>query len=223
MTAPFLEFRAAATILRPTRFYAVWGKRMLDLGIVLASLPVVVPVIGLLALVVMLDGGNPFFIHRRVGRNGRTFGCVKLRTMRRDAEAAMAAVLAADPALAAEWQRYQKLRHDPRVTRLGRLLRRASLDELPQVWNVLRGDMSLVGPRPFTPAQAGIYMGGRTDVAYYALRPGITGLWQVGSRNRAHFGERALADRDYAEILSFRGDLRILARTVGVVVRCTGV
>ena len=139
-----------------------------------------------------------------------------------DADAALAQVLALDRGKAQEWARHQKLTDDPRVTRLGRFLRRTSLDEVPQLWNVMRGQMSLVGPRPFTPEQAGLYGSGLGGEAYYALRPGITGLWQVTRRNRGSFAERAEYDRRYAAGLSLGSDLSILSRTFGVVFRATG-
>lgn len=118
----------------------------------------------------------------------------------------------------AEWESTQKLKHDPRITRFGRFLRKSSLDELPQLWNVLKGDMSLVGPRPMLPEQRGLYPG----LAYYELRPGLTGTWQVSERNESTFSKRAEFDRGYFESLSFLGDLNVLARTVSVVLRGTG-
>ena len=118
----------------------------------------------------------------------------------------------------AEWDASQKLRDDPRITRVGRILRRTSLDELPQLWNVLRGDMSLVGPRPMMPSQRSLYPGR----AYFALRPGLTGLWQVSKRNEASFAERASFDDDYYRRLSFALDARVLVATVRVVLRATG-
>jgi lipopolysaccharide/colanic/teichoic acid biosynthesis glycosyltransferase len=134
------------------------------------------------------------------------------------AEARLAAHLAADPAARAEWDRSQKLREDPRVTPLGRLLRRSSLDELPQLWNVLAGDMSLVGPRPMMPCQQALYPG----EAYYRLRPGLTGPWQVSDRHASAFADRARFDRDYEQALSLATDLRILAATLRAVLRGTG-
>lgn len=194
-------------------------KRALDL--VLAGLGglAVLPLVLLLAALVACDGHSPLYRQDRVGRGGRTFRMLKLRTMVPDAEARLAAHLAADPAAAAEWARTQKLRQDPRVTRVGRFLRRSSLDELPQIWNVILGDMSLVGPRPMMPCQRPLYPGR----AYYALRPGMTGPWQVSDRNGCSFAKRAEFDRDYERSLSLAGDLRLLGRTAAVVWRGTGV
>ncbi|NBC96897.1 MAG: sugar transferase, partial [Deinococcus-Thermus bacterium] len=123
-------------------------KRWLDIAIVLLAAPILVPLVGVFALLVTSDGGGPFYRQERVGRNGRTYRMWKLRSMVPDAEAALAAHLAADPEARAEWAHHQKLRNDPRITPVGRFLRTYSFDELPQFWNVLTGDMSLVGPRP---------------------------------------------------------------------------
>jgi exopolysaccharide production protein ExoY len=131
-------------------YYRHCGKRVLDLCICLILLPVLAPLIAILYLIVRGDGAPGLFAHTRVGQAGRTFTCWKIRTMIPDAETRLSAVLAANPIAATEWNRTQKLQNDPRVTRLGRFLRRSSLDELPQIWNVLRGEMSLVGPRPVT-------------------------------------------------------------------------
>lgn len=193
-------------------------KRLLDILVVLiAALPVLAVVIPL-ALLVARDGGSPFFVQERVGRNGRVFRMWKLRTMVADAEARLDAHLAADPAARAEWDAYQKLRRDPRITRTGQFLRRSSLDELPQLWNVLAGDMSIVGPRPMMPSQRAIYPG----TEYYEMRPGITGFWQISVRNEANFSERAQFDREYFNALSLQTDLSVMLRTFGVVLRATG-
>lgn len=199
-------------------FYRNMAKRALDLTIVaVAALPVLAVVL-LLALIVAADGGSPFYVQERVGRNGRTFRMWKLRTMVADAHARLASHLAADPAARAEWDAFQKLRHDPRITPFGQLLRRSSLDELPQLWNVLTGDMSIVGPRPMMPSQRALYPG----TEYYELRPGITGFWQISVRNEANFAERADFDRQYFEAVSLTTDLRVILRTFGVVLRATG-
>ena len=198
--------------------YRGGGKRLLDLLAVLAFLPPVILVILLLAVVVALDGGRPFYSQLRVGRGGRIYRMWKLRSMVPDAEARLRAYLDADPAALAEWSATQKLKRDPRVTRFGRLLRKSSLDELPQLLNVLKGDMSLVGPRPMMPSQQVLYPGS----AYYELRPGITGLWQVSERNGTTFADRARFDAEYDRTLSFRNDLRLLLATVRVVLRATG-
>ncbi|NCO86569.1 MAG: sugar transferase [Rhodobacterales bacterium] len=199
--------------------YRRFAKRALDIAIVaVVSLPVAMVVL-LLALLVATDGRSPFYMQARVGRGGRLFRMVKLRTMVWQADRVLDGYLASNPAARAEWDRDQKLRHDPRVTRIGALLRRSSLDELPQLWNVLRGDMSIVGPRPMMDSQRAIYPG----TEYYAMRPGITGFWQVSVRNESSFSERAAFDRRYFHELSLRTDLGVIWRTVGVVLRATGV
>lgn len=198
--------------------YRQFFKRLLDVAFVAVVAPIAVPMILFSALLVATDGHSPFFLQKRVGRSGRVFGMVKLRTMVPGADAALSEYLASNPEANEEWTRSQKLRKDPRITRVGRFLRKSSLDELPQLWNVLNGTMSVVGPRPITEAQRAIYPGR----AYYSLQPGITGLWQVSKRNDCSFKDRSVIDDQYAASLSFFGDLRILVRTVGVVLRCTG-
>ncbi len=208
---------SAATVVASSVYGRVF-KRALDTLAVLASIPVVLPIIVLLALLVMRDGGAPFYRQTRVGRGGRLYTMWKLRSMVHEAEAKLAIHLAENPGARAEWDTTQKLKNDPRITSFGHFLRRSSLDELPQLWNVLKGDMSLVGPRPMMPDQVPLYPG----EAYYALRPGITGLWQVSERNATAFADRAHYDARYARDLSCATDLRILVATVRVVLRGTG-
>ena len=198
--------------------YRNFFKRVFDLFLVLLTALPMLLLVGLLALLVARDGGRPFYSQLRVGRGGRTYRMWKLRTMQADADSALAAHLEADPAARTEWDLTQKLKHDPRVTRFGRLLRRSSLDELPQLWNVLTGDMSLVGPRPIMVDQTALYPG----LSYAELRPGITGLWQISERNESSFAERAVFDDAYDDALSFGTDLRILMGTAGAVLRGTG-
>lgn len=223
MAAPLFEFSAEIVVTSRPRLYATHGKRALDICLVVLAAPVVLPVLALLLAAVALSGGRPVYSQMRVGRDGRLFRCWKVRTMIRDADAALQRLLASDPRLAVEWRETQKLSRDPRVTRLGALMRRSSLDELPQLWNVLTGDMSLVGPRPFMPDQQGLYDTGRGSGEYYRVRPGITGLWQVGRRNRSSFAERVVLDADYCRRQSLATDIAILARTVGAVLRATGI
>lgn len=199
-------------------FYARFGKRCLDLLVLVLVLPVVLPVVVVLALLVARDGGPAFHVQERIGRGGRRYRLWKLRSMVPDAQARLVDHLAADPGAREEWRSTQKLRNDPRITPVGALLRAASLDELPQLWNVLRGDMSLVGPRPMLPEQQALYAG----QAYYGLRPGITGPWQVSCRNAGTFADRVAFDEAYARRLSLGTDLRLLAATVEVVLRRTG-
>jgi len=193
-------------------------KRLLDVTVVVVAAPLVLVVVALLALLVAHDGGNPFYRQQRVGRGGRLYRMWKLRSMVVDADAKLEAYLQSDSEARKEWDVTQKLKHDPRITRFGRLLRKSSLDELPQLWNVLKGEMSLVGPRPMMPSQQDLYPG----ESYYRLRPGITGSWQVSKRNESTFADRAQFDLDYDQKLSLSTDLRLLAATVRVVLRATG-
>ena len=193
-------------------------KRWFDVALILLAAPFVLPLVLLFGLMVRRDGGPAFYVQDRIGLDGRVFRLWKLRTMVVDADAELAAHLAADPALKAEWDETQKLKADPRITAVGRLLRKTSLDELPQLWNVFRGDMSLVGPRPMLPEQRALYPGR----AYYRMRPGLTGPWQVSDRNQSSFAGRAEFDSDYARRMSLPTDLAIMLLTVWVVLRGTG-
>lgn len=199
--------------------YAARGKRILDLLLVLLSLPVVLPLVAMCAAALWLEGGRPFYTQARLGRGGQKFRILKLRTMVRDADQLLQRYLDTDPVLRREWDETQKLKNDPRITRVGRFLRATSLDELPQLWNVAKGDMSLVGPRPMMPDQLPLYGDAR---AYFALRPGLTGVWQVSVRNEGSFASRARADADYRRGLSLGGDLALIWRTAGVVLKGTG-
>jgi exopolysaccharide production protein ExoY len=209
---------AAESVERPSGPYRALMKRVFDVAAVLAAAPVVVPLVAVLALGVALDGGKPFYAQERVGKGRRTFRMWKLRSMVCDADARMEACLAADPEMRREWNETQKLKRDPRITSFGRVLRKCSLDELPQLWNVLRGDMSLVGPRPMMVSQQALY----PSNVYYKMRPGITGYWQTSGRNDTSFAARALFDADYDRDMSLTTDVMILARTVKTVIRGTG-
>ncbi|MGB3406097.1 MAG: sugar transferase [Jannaschia sp.] len=198
--------------------YRANAKRLLDIALVLLAAPLIAPLVMFLAVCVALEGGHPFYSQIRVGRGGRSFRIWKLRSMVRDADARLEAHLSTNPAARAEWNRDQKLAVDPRITRVGALIRKTSLDELPQLWNVLLGDMSLVGPRPMMPCQRALYPGH----AYFRLRPGLTGPWQVSDRNATSFAARADFDHAYDAAVSLFEDLRIIVATFGVVVRATG-
>ena len=191
-------------------------QRILDLVLAVPLLIVLAPIVGLLALAVWInDGGPAFYGQMRIGRHGRSFRCWKFRSMVTDSDAVLARVLALSPQARAEWARDHKLRTDPRITWMGRLLRSSSLDELPQLWNVLCGEMSLVGPRPIVVAEIGRY--GARFHDYCTCRPGITGLWQVSGRNNLSYRRRVAIDAVYARRASLRLDLFILARTIPAV------
>lgn len=203
---------------RKSGLYRRFFKRVLDVVAVLLAAPVVLPLIILLAAIIRRDGGPAFFVQDRVGRGGDIFQCWKLRSMVTNAEAELEAYLLQHPDAQREWMVHQKLKEDPRITPIGRLIRRTSLDELPQLWNVLRGDMSLVGPRPMMPEQSPLYSGS----AYYHLRPGVTGFWQISGRNGTAFSARAHYDNAYANSLSFLTDMLVIFATIRVVLRGTG-
>jgi exopolysaccharide production protein ExoY len=167
------------------------------------------------AIIACTDGAPVLFGHYRVGQNGKLFRCLKFRTMARNSQLLLANLLASDPAAAEAWGRDQKLEHDPRVTRIGAFLRHTSLDELPQLLNVVRGEMVLVGPRPVTVAELTRY--GRVRWHYLSVPPGMTGLWQVSGRNNLSYDERVELDRRYVEHSDWLTDLTILLRTVKVV------
>lgn len=175
-------------------------------------------VIGIFAILVALDGSNPFYRQSRIGENGREFKMWKLRSMVPNADQVLEAYLASDPQARDEWNRSQKLKNDPRITLIGRFIRKSSIDELPQIFNVLRGEMSLVGPRPMMLDQRVLYPG----LAYYAMRPGITGFWQTSERNDTSFAERATYDASYFKAMSFGTDMRVMFKTVAVVFAGTG-
>lgn len=203
------------------RLYDRWFKRPLDISLALLLLPVCAPLLLFTYVLVRLDGGPGFFRQPRVGRNGKVFNCWKLRTMVMNAERVLIELCEKDPAVAAEWDANQKLADDPRITRIGKFLRATSLDELPQIWNVLIGDMSVVGPRPFLISQEAMYRDGG-GTAYFHMRPGITGPWQVSGRGETTFVERVRFDHDYWNDISFRRDLSLILKTARVVLSRTG-
>jgi len=201
---------------RPSRRAAYCAaKRILDVVGSLMLAAAFAPLMLAIALLLRKDGGPVIYRHSRVGRGGRVFECLKFRTMVPGADRILHLVLEGDMDLKREWARHHKLRRDPRVTHLGKLLRRTSLDELPQLWNVLRGEMSLVGPRPVAPQELPRY--GRNVRAYLAIEPGITGLWQIKGRNDADYGRRVALDTYYVRKQNLLLDLWILLKTIRVV------
>lgn len=195
-------------------------KRAIDVAGAIVGLVLFGPLMLVIALMVKREGGSAIFAHERIGWSGEKFRCLKFRTMVPDAGERLAAHLAANKSAREEWARDHKLRNDPRITRLGAFLRKTSLDELPQFFNVLRGEMSLVGPRPITAEEIRKYGDG---FAYYTrCRPGITGIWQVSGRNDVSYPARVALDTQYALNQSIYFDCVILLRTFGVIASGAG-
>ncbi len=196
-------------------------KRTFDILCAFIGLLVLSPLFLLIVLMIKLDSRGPaFFGHKRLGKGGRYFTCYKFRTMRPDAEQVLKDLLRRDPEARAQWQKDFKLKNDPRITRIGTFLRKTSLDEIPQLWNVLKGDMSLVGPRPIVTDEVERY----GDKARYLFKvpPGITGLWQVSGRNDIDYEERVLLDEYYAKNWSLWLDIEVIIRTFGAVLKKQG-
>lgn len=195
--------------------------RCIDVVLAAIALMLAAPFMLLIAALVWLsDRGPILFAHKRIGYGGKTFPCFKFRSMVTDSHARLHSLLERDPAARAEWARDHKLKNDPRITRIGAFLRKSSLDELPQLFNVLRGEMSLVGPRPIVDAEIPRY--GRYFVHYCAVRPGITGLWQVSGRNDVSYRRRVAFDVIYGRSRSIGMNVRIIAATVPAVAMSRG-
>ena len=195
-------------------------KRAFDVVGAVCLLVLFGPLMLLVALLIALDGGPAVFGHRRIGADGRDFTCLKFRSMVVNAHEVFDSLIASNAEARAEWEATRKLRNDPRITWIGRFLRRTSLDELPQLLNVLRGDMSLVGPRPIVEEEVARYH--VCFPFYMRCRPGLTGLWQVSGRNDVDYGRRVQLDTAYLLGWTFWGDIRILLRTVGVMISGKG-
>jgi len=206
----------------PPKFAPVEGdrdfrlSRGMDLLIAALALAFFAPLMLILASVIRLgDGGPALYRQARVGRGGRLFYCLKLRTMVMDSSERLELLLKNNADARQEWDRDHKLRNDPRVTKLGVFLRKSSLDELPQLFNVIRGEMSVVGPRPIVPAE--ITRDGRRFRFYCEVRPGITGLWQVSGRNNVSYRRRVAMDTLYVRSKSFKLELMVLLKTIPAV------
>jgi lipopolysaccharide/colanic/teichoic acid biosynthesis glycosyltransferase len=197
------------------------GKRIFDFLFAACALLALSPILLLCAAAIRAESSGPvLFRQRRLGKGGKDFFIVKFRTMIPNAEAVLNRVLENDPKAREEWEKDRKLRNDPRITRLGRFLRRTSLDELPQFWNVLTGEMSVVGPRPIVKSEIAFYQ--QAYKSYCAVRPGITGLWQVSGRNDTGYGQRVALDCEYVASLSALLDLSIVFKTIKTVVGGAG-
>jgi len=197
------------------------SKRLFDKAFALSALIFFAPFLLIVAALILVTEGRPvLFRHQRVGHRGRRFNCLKFRTMCRDSETRLAALLERDPKARAAWARDHKLKDDPRISNLGKILRKTSLDELPQLWNILRGEMSTVGPRPVVAEEERFY---RSHFAEYkSVRPGLTGSWQVSGRSDTTYDERVALDVAYIKNRTFFGDIRIVLRTVYVILKKEG-
>lgn len=195
--------------------------RIFDLSLSAVFLTLLAPVMIIAALLIKLGGRGPIiFRHSRIGKDGEPFVCLKFRTMENRAEDMLPDLLGACDTIRWEWQRDHKIRQDPRVTAVGRVLRRFSVDELPQLFNVLRGEMSIVGPRPIVEAEVERY--GQNFSTYCSVKPGLTGLWQISGRNRVSYDRRVELDCEYARGKSLAADTWIILRTLPVVVQGDG-
>jgi exopolysaccharide production protein ExoY len=196
-------------------------KRSVDVVVALFALLLFLPLFAIIAaLIKWWDRGPVFYVHKRIGYGARPFACLKFRTMVADGDEVLRAHLRSSPAAAQEWAETRKLKSDPRVTELGMILRKSSIDELPQLINVLRGDMSLVGPRPIVPDEAKMY--GQQFEAYLRSRPGLTGPWQISGRNDQTYANRVSMDCHYVEHWSLWRDVVIIVKTVPVLLTTRG-
>ncbi len=212
---------AASQAKQPLSKGEAYAKRLFDVVISASALIALSPLILAVAVAIKIqDGDDALFKQKRFGLNGETFHCFKLRSMVPDARERLAALLASDPNARAEWEDTQKLTNDPRITALGHFIRKTSIDELPQLYNVLRGDMSLVGPRPIVENEIEKY--GESFNFYCEVRPGVTGLWQVKGRSDTTYPERVAMDVEYVRTHSFLGDIMIVLKTVPAVLMSKG-
>lgn len=196
-------------------------KRAIDACVAGLVLVCLMPLMCLIAVWIKLDGGPIFYAHERVGLRGRCFKCYKFRSMRPHSDQVLAQYLQQNPEAAAQWYLTRKLTHDPRVTALGSWLRKFSLDELPQLWNVIRGDMAMVGPRPVTRDELVNYYHFYAD-CYASVRPGITGLWQVSGRSNTSYDRRVQLDMQYVHNVNWGMDTRIMMLTPWAVLQSRG-
>jgi len=193
----------------------IFGKRAIDIIVAASGIAISSLLILAISIMIFIESGLPIIIHQRVGRGGRFFNCLKFRTMVQNQEQVLQDYLAKNPDAAKEWNETHKLKNDPRITKVGRLLRKTSLDELPQLFNVLKGDMSIVGPRPIVAQEAEKY--GSNFLHYASVKPGITGLWQVSGRNDLSYEKRVEIDSYYARNWSIIGDIAIMLKTIPAV------
>ena len=219
--ASFHSTAEAASAAAPQRPVGGEVKRTVDLAVALSAAVLLLPVFVMIAALIKLyDGGPVFYNHRRIGANSKPFLCVKFRTMVVNGDDLLRKHLDASPTVALEWAQTRKLKVDPRITVVGAVLRRMSIDELPQIINIVRGEMSIVGPRPIVSDEVAMY--GKDAEYYFRARPGLTGAWQVSGRNDASYSQRVALDRDYVQNWSLWRDIMIIAKTVPAVVWAKG-
>jgi len=196
-------------------------KRLLDLFLVFMSLPIVLPVVFVIAILIKATSPGPvFYGHMRVGKNGKPLKAWKFRSMVIDADKQLAHILATDPVRAAEWEKDRKFTDDPRVTKIGKFLRKTSLDEIPQLWNIFLGQMSFVGPRPVTKPELAKY--GKYADYVLSVKPGLSGMWQISGRSDTGYEERITLDTYYIQNWSLWLDIWIIIKTVWVVIKGKG-
>lgn len=220
---PYFRFVEPAPVLAigQTAWTSRAVTRFLDIVLASALLIVALPALMVVAVLLQLDSpGRLFFVQRRIGRDGKSFGCIKFRTMCQDAAEVLEAYLRDNPEARAEWNTYFKLKDDPRVTRLTSAVRKFSIDEFPQLINIIRGEMTIVGPRPIIAAEIEKYGPYFTD--YCAVKPGLTGLWQISGRNNVSYARRVALDRFYVRRKSVLLDMKIIALTIPAVLGARG-
>ena len=216
-TAKAIPRSSVRSVTKTTNSYAIWGKRLFDIVFASLVLTIFSPLYLAIALLVLISSrGSIFYIHPRVGLHGRQFNCVKFRTMINGADQALEEHLNSCPISRAEYEAFFKLKQDPRITKIGKILRATSLDELPQFWNVLVGDMSVVGPRPLVQEELVKY--GTAIDRVLSVRPGIAGLWQVSGRNDIPYAKRVIMDASYVRRMSFGLDIWLIFKTILVVI-----
>ena len=216
-TAKAIPRSSVRSVTKTTNSYAIWGKRLFDIVFASLVLTIFSPLYLAIALLVLISSrGSIFYIHPRVGLHGRQFNCVKFRTMINGADQALEKHLNSCPISRAEYEAFFKLKQDPRITKIGKILRATSLDELPQFWNVLVGDMSVVGPRPLVQEELVKY--GSAIDRVLSVRPGIAGLWQVSGRNDIPYAKRVIMDASYVRRMNFGLDIWLIMKTILVVI-----
>ncbi|WP_326517979.1 sugar transferase [Acinetobacter sp. CAAS 2-6] len=206
--------------IKINRFFSRIIKRLFDIFFAVFFITILSPFMLILFLIIRSDGGSAFYAHERVGRNGKIFKCLKFRSMAQNSKELLEKILQNDPEAKQEWETSYKLKNDPRVTKVGKFIRQTSLDELPQLFNILKGEMSVVGPRPVTSEELSKY---KKSIPYYLIsKPGLTGLWQVSGRSDVDYDTRVLLDTTYIKNWSFLKDIMIVIKTVKVILTKNG-